>query len=154
MSTVIRWNPLREMAAIQTTMNRLLDSSWPNMWSNVDSVFALPIDVYEAEGAYTLVANIPGVTQDAIDITLNRNVLTLNVNVAPYTTQEGQKSLLTERIHGQFTRQVTLPRPVNTEQVEAHYENGVLTLTLPISPEAQPKRITVKTNAPVLTSNN
>jgi HSP20 family protein len=154
MSTVIRWNPLREMAALQNTMNRLFDTNWPTMWSDVDSVFMLPIDVYEADGAYTVVANIPGVTQDNINITLNRNVLILNVNVPEFTPQEGQRSLITERTHGQFTRQITLPRPVNNDQVEAVYENGVLTLTLPVAPEAQPKRITVKTNTPVLQSNN
>ena len=154
MSTIIRWNPLREMAALQNTMNRLFDDNWSTLWSNVDTAFTLPIDVYESDGGYTLVANIPGVTQDNIDITLNRNVLTLSVNVPQTTPQEGQRSLVTERVYGQLTRHITLPRPVNMEQVEATYENGVLMLNLPLAPEAQPKRITVKTNAPVLQSNN
>lgn len=154
MSTIIRWKPLREMAAVQNTFNRLFDAGWPTLWPNVDPLFALPIDIYEADGGYTLIANIPGVTQEDINITLNRNVLTLSVNVPQYTPQEGQRSVLTERTHGQLTRHITLPRPVNPEQVEAVYENGVLTLTLPIVPEAQPKRITVKTTAPILQSNN
>ena len=154
MSTVIRWNPLREMAAIHNTMNRLFDNSWPTIWPNVDPIFSLPIDVYEADGAYTVIANIPGVTQEDINITLNRNVLMLDVNVPQVTPQEGQRSVLAERTHGQLTRHITLPRPVNTEQVEAVYENGVLTLTLPVAPEAQPKRITVKSNTSLLQSNN
>src|SRR5688572_4768295 len=112
MSTIIRWNPLREMAALQNTMNRLFDDNWSTLWSNVDTAFALPIDVYEADGGYTLVANIPGVTQDDININLNRNVLTLNVNVPQTTPQEGQRSLVTERVHGQLTRHITLARPV------------------------------------------
>ncbi len=92
MSTIIRWNPLREMAALQNTMNRLFDDNWSTLWSNVDTAFTLPIDVYESDGGYTLVANIPGVTQDNIDITLNRNVLTLSVNVPQMTPQDGLRA--------------------------------------------------------------
>ena len=155
MSTLIRWNPFREMAAMQNAMNRLLDDSWRNVWPAVESNFLLPPDVYQSDQAYTIVANIPGVTQDKIDISLNQNVLTLSVQVPQETPAEGQTAFLEERPYGQFIRSLTLPRPVNSEQVEAVYENGVLTLTLPIAPEAQPKRITVKTNNhQLLTSNN
>jgi HSP20 family protein len=155
MSTLIRWNPFREMAAMQSAMNRLFDDTWRNVWPAMESNFLLPLDVYQSDQAYTIVANIPGVTQDKIDISLNQNMLTLSVQVPQRTPAEGQTASLEERPYGQFTRSLTLPRAVNSEQVEAVYENGVLTLTLPIAPEAQPKRITVKTNnQQLLTSNN
>lgn len=154
MSTLVRWNPFREMAEMQNAMNRLFDDTWRTMWPSVESSFSLPIDVFESDQSYTVIANIPGVKQENIHITLNQNVLTLGVDVPQFTPQEGQRFLLNERVHGKFTRNVTLPRPVNADQVEAFYENGVLTLTLPIAPEAQPKRITVKTNGHLLQSQN
>jgi HSP20 family protein len=144
MNTLIRWNPFREMAAMQNSMNRLFDDTWGTLWPSVEANFALPLDVYQSDQAYKVVANIPGVPQDKINITLNQNMLTLSVEVEQTTPPEGHSAYMTERLTGQFSRTVTLPRPVNSDQVEAVYENGVLTLTLPIVPEAQPKRIAVK----------
>jgi HSP20 family protein len=154
MSTIIRWNPLREMAEMQNSMYRLFDDTWRSAWPSVESNFALPIDVYESDQGYTIVANIPGVAQDDINLTLNQNVLNLGVEVPQYTPAEGQRSLVMERAHGHFNRSITLPRPVNSEQIEAVYDNGVLTLNLPLAPEAQPKRISVKGNGALLQSNN
>lgn len=154
MSTLIRWSPLREMAAMQGAMDRLFNDTWRTVWPVVQSNSSVAWDVYESESGYTIVADIPGVTQDHINITLNQNVLSLNVKIPQYTPQDGQKALLVERTAGQFSRSVTLPRPVNADQVEAVYENGVLTLTLPVSPEAQPKQIPIHTNGHMLQSNN
>lgn len=155
MSTVIRWNPLREMAAMQTAMNRLFDETWRTAWPTVEANYALPVDVYEMDEGYTVIANIPGVQQDNINITLNQNIVTINVDVPQFTPQEGQRALLVERSAGKYSRSLTLPRSVHSEAVEATYENGVLMLHLPIAPEAQPKRITVKSGGQnVLQSNN
>lgn len=154
MSTLIRWSPLREMAEMQGAMDRIFDDTWRTVWSAGQSNTSLILDVYESNEAYTVFADIPGVTQENISITLNQNVLTLSVEVPKYTLQEGQRALMVERAPGQFTRSITLPRPIDSEQVEAVYENGVLTLTLPVSPEAQPKQIPVHTNGHLLQSNN
>ncbi len=97
---------------------------------------------------------MPGVKQDQINITLNQNVLTLSVELPQPTLAEEQRSLLAERTWGKFTRSLTLPRPVNSETVEAVYTDGVLTLTLPVAPEAQPKRISVKPGGSLLRSSN
>jgi len=154
MSTIIRWNPLREMAEMQNTMNRLFDDTWRTVWPTVQAGLALPVDVYEADHGYTVIVDAPGVQQENIHITLNQNVLTLNVDMPQYQPQEGQHPLIVERTYGKFTRSINLPRPVNASAVEANFANGVLTLTLPIAPEAQPKRIEIKTNGHLLESNN
>ncbi len=154
MSTVIRWNPLREMAEMQNTMNRLFDDTWRTVWPSVQSGFALPIDVFETDQGYTVITDVSGVSQENIQITLNQNVLTLSVELPQHSPQQGQRLLMVERGYGKFTRSITLPRPVDANTVEALYENGVLTLTLPVAPEAQPKRIEIKTNGHLLQSNN
>jgi len=154
MSTIIRWNPLREMAELQTAMNRLFDDNWRTVWPVVDTSSTLPLDVYEADNGYTVIAALPGVAMDNINITLHQNVLTLNAEIPQYELQEGQQALMVERPAGKLTRSITLPRPINADQVEAIHEKGVLTLTLPLSQEAQPKRITVQSNGHLLQSNN
>lgn len=154
MSTIIRWNPFREMAEMQNTMNRLFDDTWRTVWPTVQASYALPIDVFETDQGYTVMADVPGVSQENVSITLNQNILTLSVDLPQPAAQEGQRSILAERSYGTFSRSINLPRPVNANAVEAVYENGVLTLTLPVAPEAQPKRIEIKTNGHLLTSNN
>lgn len=154
MSTIIRWNPFREMAEMQNTMNRLFDDTWRTVWPAVQSGYALPIDVFESDTGYMVITDVPGVNRENISITLNQNVLTLSAEFPQHTPQEGQRSLMVERGYGKFTRSITLPRPVDANAVEAVYENGVLTLTLPVAPEAQPKRIEIKTNGHLLQSNN
>ena len=154
MSTNIRWNPLREMADMQTAMNRLFDDSWRAVWPGVESSSTLQLDVYEADNGYKVIATLPGVAQDNINITVHQNVLTLSAEIPQYDMQEGQHALVVERPFGKLTRSITLPRPIHAEQVEAVYENGLLTLTLPLSPEAQPKRITVQGNGHLLQQSN
>jgi HSP20 family protein len=142
------------MAEMQSTMNRLFDDTWRTIWPAVQSGYALPIDVFETDEGYTIITDVAGASQENINVTLNQNVLTLNVELPQHTPQEGQRSLMAERTYGKFTRSITLPRPVNANAIEAVYHNGVLTLTLPVAPEAQPKRIEIKVNGHLLQSNN
>jgi HSP20 family protein len=152
MSTIVRWNPRREMATMQSTLNRLFNDTWHTTWTSVAA--HLPIDAYETDNEYRVVVDVPGVSQDNINITIHQNVLTVSVDIPQPETPEGQRMLAQERTYGKFSRSIALPRTINSEQVEAIYEDGVLTLMLPIAPEAQPKRITVKSNGHLLHSNN
>jgi HSP20 family protein len=154
MSTIIRWNPFREMADMQVAMNRLFDDTWRVVWPAVEASSALPLDVYETSEGYTIFASLPGVEQDHINITLNQNVLTFSAEVPSFSPEQGQQALMVERPFGKVSRSITLPRPVHGDAVEAVYENGVLTLHLPVAPEAQPKRITVTSNGHMLQSKN
>src|SRR5688572_5596690 len=115
MSTVIHWGPLREMAEMQGAMNRLVDDAWRTFLPTVQANTSPILDVYESTEGYTLLADIPGATQENINITLNQNVLSLSVEIPKYTLQDGQRALMVERPSGQFTRSITLPRPVDTE---------------------------------------
>jgi HSP20 family protein len=142
------------MADMQTAMNRLFDDTWRTVWPIIETSSTLPLDIYEADNGYTVIAALTAVEQDDISITLHQNVLTLSAEIPHYELQEGQHALMVERATGKLTRSITLPRPVDTDQVEAVYENGLLTLTLPLSQEAQPKRITVQSNGHFLQQSN
>jgi HSP20 family protein len=152
MSTIIRWNPIRELAAMQSAMDRIFDESWRDVRPAFEGN-SLPIDAHESDRAYTIVANLPGVTAEEIDINLHENVLTIGVEVNREEREEGERTLVEERFYGKLSRSFRLPQPVDSDNVEASYNNGVLTLTLPKTEEAQPRRIAVKTHD-MLKSNN
>lgn len=156
MTTIVRWNPAREMANMQRAFERL-DRAFSD---NVNTVrqqldaHTPAFDVHEADTAYTVTTDLPGITADNIDIKFHDNVLTINAELAQHEAEEGEKVLLRERVYGRFTRSLRLPQPIDGDNIEAAFDNGVLTLTLPKSEAAQPKHIAVKAGAPALPTEN
>lgn len=145
MSTIIRWNPIREMAAMQSAMDRLFEDTWRG-YRNVDTSLALPLDVHETETAYHVVAALPGVPSDTINVSLHDDVLTISGELPQPSYPENARALLLERTYGKFSRSIRLPEQVAADQIEASLDNGLLTLNLPKTPEAQPKQIPVRVN--------
>ncbi len=139
---MIRWNPAREMAAMQTAIDRVFDETWRNFrLGSSDSSLAL--DVYETDAAYLVVAALPGATTDNIQVNWHDGVLTISGEI-PQQNFENSRALMLERVTGKFARSVRLPQPIEANNVEALFENGVLTLTLPKTPEVQPRQIPVR----------
>jgi HSP20 family protein len=150
MSTIIRWNPFREAVAMQNAMDRVFEDNWRSLrpvWENANTQagsYALPLDVHESDTAYTVMAEIPGIPSENIQVKLHDGILTIAAEQnAEYTEEKEGRVLLQERRYGKFSRSVRLPQVVDTEKVEAVYNNGVLTLTLPKAAEAQPRMIPV-----------
>ncbi len=148
MANIVRWNPVREMDAMQNAMDRLFDETWRNwqpFYSAESGANALALDVHENDNSYVVTTALPGVQPENVNIKLHNDLLTIEGEI-PQQTTENARSLMQERFYGRFSRTIRLPQPVNRDAVEAVFENGVLTLTLPKSPEAQPKTIPVKVN--------
>lgn len=145
MSSIIRWNPFREMAAMQSAMDRLFDDAWRG-WPTVSgmNLNSLAFDVHETDNAYTVTTALPGVKAEHINVKMQDGVLTVNAEIPQPETPENTRALMQERVWGHFSRSISLPQSVNSDQVEATYEDGILTLTLPKAPEAQPKLIAIK----------
>lgn len=144
MSTIVRWNPIREMAAMQTAMDRLFEDTWRTV-RPVAAGSGLVLDVYETDSKYIIYTAIPGVEPGQISVSLDDDVLTISGEVAQpaFGENENARVLLYERTYGKFTRSVRLGVPVDGDKIEAAYENGVLKLTVPKAPQAQPKVIPV-----------
>lgn len=143
MSTVIRWNPARELAAMQNAMDRIFDENRRNF---NDVQRSLMLDVHENDAAYTVVANLPGLNPEDMNISLHDGVLTIGAEITEPTIEEGTRVLVNERVYGKFMRRINLRQPIDADNVDATYENGVLTLTIPKTPEAQPRQIPVRIN--------
>jgi HSP20 family protein len=148
--SLVRWNPFREIAAMQRMMDRMFDDSWTNMRDGFNSQ-ALALDVHETASEYKVVTALPGVKSENIDINYLDRTLTITAEIPEPTLAEGEKAVMNERYYGKFTRSVTLAQPVETEKISAEYADGVLTLTLPKAESAKPRQIPVR---PMLKGSN
>jgi HSP20 family protein len=153
--TLIRWDPFRELTGLQDRMNRLFQDAWSGSSltpgrseeSLSQGSFVPPVDVYEDEHSIVLKMEVPGIDQKDIDIRLENNVLTVRGerNFAKEEKEENFQRI--ERRYGSFSRAFTLPNTVDTDNVNADYENGVLKIGLSKRAEAKPKQIKVNIGA-------
>jgi HSP20 family protein len=104
------------------------------------------MDVSETDNAYMVQVSLPGIRPEDLDISVQNNTLTIRGEMKREEERQGERWHLQERHFGQFQRTITLPNNVDSNQVGAQYENGVLTLTLPKSEEAKPRKISVRGN--------
>ncbi len=146
MAGIVRWNPLREMAAMQNVMDRVFEETWrPFFEEGSAAVNTLALDVHEDDGQYVVTTELPGVKAEDIHIKLDGDYLVIEGEIPEHVTEhEGQRSLIKERRYGHFSRRLRLPQPVNSDKVNATYDNGVLKLTLPKTEAAQPRQIPVR----------
>ncbi len=106
-------------------------------------VFLPPVDIYETEDAITLVADMPGVKADDLQIDLRENTLTIIGDIAPFEDAK-EEDLLVEYEVGRFFRKFTVPEAIDQDKIEAKLKDGVLTLVLPKAEKAKPKKIEIK----------
>ncbi len=126
MRDFLRWDPLRD-----------LDLSTPS------GTFMPSFDVKEGPDAYQFRADLPGIQEAELEISLEGNRLTVAGKREVEAAQEGERWHLAERSHGSFSRTFSLPEDVDSEKVVAELRNGVLTLMVPKRPEVRPKKISV-----------
>ncbi|MGW7414136.1 Hsp20/alpha crystallin family protein [Streptomyces sp. NPDC054863] len=131
---LMRTDPFREL----DRMARHLRG--PDTWSKPP---AMPMDAYREGDAYVVALDIPGVTADAIDIDVERNMLTVKAERGPVATTDDAKVELSERPLGVSSRQIVLADTLDTEHIQADYDAGVLTLRIPIAERAKPRKISV-----------
>ena len=143
---ITRWDPFRDVVTLSEAMDRLFDNSFvANRRSGPrqadGSQFRLPIDAYVTPEEIVIVANIPGVKPEEVEITLEGDTLTIKgERPAPL---ENVNYVLQERLYGPFQRTVNINVPVDAGRAEAHYDNGLLTLTIPKAEAVKPKTIQV-----------
>src|SRR4051812_10695472 len=104
---------------------------------------AMPADAYRNGDEFVIVFDLPGVDKDAIDIDVERNVLTVRAERRPVNLGEQAQAQLNERPLGVFSRQMFLGDALDTEHIDATYDNGVLLLRIPIAERAKPRKVTV-----------
>jgi HSP20 family protein len=140
-----RWNPVREMITLREAMDQLFNESMSrNQRFNGQQqpVWQLPLDAYGTEDAIVLIADVPGLKPEDLDITLEGDTLTVRGEFKKRV--DDKQYLLRELPTGRFERVMTINTPIDNSKVEANFQDGVLTLTLPKAETVKPKQIKVK----------
>ncbi|AOP51124.1 Hsp20/alpha crystallin family protein [Streptomyces lydicus] len=132
---LMRTDPFRELDRLT---QQLMGTS--GTWSRPSP---MPMDAYREGDAYVIALDLPGVTKDAIDIDVERNMLTVRAERRPAAKRDDVQMELSERPLGVFSRQVVLADTLDTEHIRADYEAGVLTLRIPIAERAKPRKVTI-----------
>ncbi|MET8583480.1 Hsp20/alpha crystallin family protein [Streptomyces collinus] len=132
---LMRTDPFRELDRLT---QQLLGTS--GTWTRPAT---MPMDAYREGDAYVIALDLPGVSPDAIDIDVERNMLTVKAERRPTAKADDVQMELSERPLGVFTRQLVLADTLDTEHIQADYEAGVLTLRIPIAERAKPRKISI-----------
>lgn len=144
MANLSRWDPMRDMLTLRGAMDQLFNSAFigPDfVWES--GAVGVALDVIENADDFVVKASLPGIKAEDIDVTYNNNVLTIKGEIKEEKDVEETKYHLRERRYGSFSRSVSLPSNIKTNEIKADYADGTLTLTLPKAEEAKPKRIQV-----------
>jgi HSP20 family protein len=104
---------------------------------------AMPMDAYRAGDQFVVAFDLPGVDPDAIELDVERNVLTVKAERRPVATGEHVEMQVAERPLGVFSRQLFLGDTLDTDHIDAGYDAGVLTLRIPIAERAKPRKISI-----------
>ncbi|MBT2545670.1 Hsp20/alpha crystallin family protein [Streptomyces sp. ISL-44] len=132
---LMRTDPFREMDRIVQQL-----SGASGTWSKPA---VMPMDAYRQGDVYVIAFDLPGVSTEAIDIDVERNMLTVKAERRPAEKSDGVQMELSERPLGAFSRQIMLADTLDTEHIEADYDAGVLTLRIPIAERAKPRKISI-----------
>ncbi|MBI5960063.1 MAG: Hsp20/alpha crystallin family protein [Chloroflexi bacterium] len=153
MRNLIRWVPRNEMSVSDPfrSFDELFEDLWRNGPSRLFSDTARPLlrpamDVIENDKELTIRVDLPGLKAENLKVEVNDGVLTINGEMGDTIEREGERYHYRERSYGSFQRSLRLPNTLDSNNVDATFENGVLNVTLLKLPEAQPKQITVKTD--------
>jgi HSP20 family protein len=138
-----RWSPAT--VAAREPLFRLFDTFFNNETQEdvASRGWAPPVNIQETDQAFKLEVELPGLTKDDIQITLENSVLRLSGERKFEKDVQKENYHRIERAYGTFTRSFALPTQVETEKVEAKFENGVLTITVPKVEKARPRKIEI-----------
>ncbi len=130
----MNFDPFRELDRLAGS---LVDNRSPRV---------MPMDLYRDGDHYVLAADMPGIDPGSVDIDVDGQLLTIRAE-RTLANGEGVKWIARERQSGSFLRQLNLGQGIDTERIAASYENGVLSVTIPVSEKAKPRKIEVSTGA-------
>jgi HSP20 family protein len=142
MATLVRWDPLREAAAMHTELSRVMNGLLEGN-GRQEQAWVPTLDVWETDAGVHYAFDLPGLSQDAINVEVEDGALTVSATRKRELKQEVDKFYRFERRFGTFSRSIGLPQGVSEEDIKASYVNGVLEISVPKPEQPKPKRIAV-----------
>lgn len=128
---LMRFDPFREL-------DRLTQATW------AQNRPAMAMDAYRRNGDFVVNFDLPGVDTDTIDLTVEKNVLTVTAERS-LARSEGDEIVVSERPQGRYSRQLFLGESLDADEIRASYDQGVLTLHIPVAEKAKPRKVEVTT---------
>jgi HSP20 family protein len=145
---ITRFDPFRDLAILQDRMNRLFNESYGNRQGEDHMLsrgtWLPPVDIYETDGQLVLKAELPDMRREDIDVTVEKNTLSIRGERKLDSEIKQENFHRVERAYGGFVRTFSLPATVDSGKIGAEYKDGVLTIKLPLREEAKPRTIDVK----------
>jgi HSP20 family protein len=150
---LVRWEPFRELAALQNEMgrwmNQLAGGVGTTPGNGQTSTWLPAVDVWETDSELVLSFDLPGIPEDKVAVELDDNVLTVSGERERTQEHSNERFYRFERRFGQFSRSVTLPAGTKEDAIKANYKDGVLEVRVPKPEEQKPKRIQIGTQGAI-----
>ena len=142
MTTLVRWDPLREAAAVHTELSRLMNGLFEGNGRQTQD-WVPTVDLWEDSQALNYAFDLPGIPKDSIVIEVENGALTVSASRERKQDIEGDGFRRFESRYGNYSRTVGLPQGVSEDDISASYENGVLQIRVPKPEQPKPKRVEI-----------
>jgi len=143
---LVRWDPFRELASLQQSINRLFDENlrfWKSSEVGAAAGWSFPVDIKDTPDAVLVRAELPGMKKEDIKVTYRDNILTISGERKREEKEEGVNYLRVERSYGAFSRSFSVDVPVKEEGIKARYQDGILEVTLPKEEKARKREFNI-----------
>ncbi|HZO60504.1 MAG TPA: Hsp20/alpha crystallin family protein [Solirubrobacterales bacterium] len=147
---LVRWEPMRELNALQGEMNRLFNSFFDEGGNGAQRRWAPAVDLVEREDSLLLRADLPGLSEDDVQIEVRDNILTISGERKAEHEDKQNGYYRVERSFGRFSRSLQLPSGVEASAIQASFDRGVLEVTIPKPEERKPRRIEINGSQPAI----
>jgi HSP20 family protein len=142
MTTLVRWQPFRELASFQSELSRLMNGMVEGP-GRVSQSWVPALDVWETETELVYAFDLPGVSEDSIELEVSDDTLTVSATREKVAEESSERFFRFERRFGTFSRGVGLPQGVDDSRITASYTDGVLEVKVPKPEESKPRRIQI-----------
>jgi HSP20 family protein len=141
---IIRWDPFRDLVTLRDKMNRLFEDAVRGEEKDlISSSWAPAVDIYETENELILAAEVPGVEEKDVEISVEDNTLSIRGERKFQKETKEENYHRIERSYGSFYRSFTLPSYIDQERIHAEHESGVLKVHMPKKPEVKPRKVRI-----------
>jgi HSP20 family protein len=137
-----RFSPLFERGLLGSPLSRLLDEFWSER-GRLGVGVSPAVDIMEDENQYVLTMELPGGQREDVHVELQEGVLTIRGEKKSEREEKKENRRIVERAYGSFSRSFTLPRDADGDRIEASFKEGVLTITIPKTPEVKPRTVAI-----------
>jgi HSP20 family protein len=139
---IVRWEPMRELTGLQSDVNRLFNSFFEASDGGARR-WTPAVDVIETDRHLMLKADLPGLSEEDVQIEVADNVLTISGERKNETEERKEGYYRLERAFGSFSRSLTLPEGIDADNIEATFDSGVLDVKVPKPEEVKPRRVSI-----------